>query len=60
MRFQTPKGNSYENTGLKPDFEVIMPKEVASEVLRVKYEIPKRLELDPQLKAAVEFAKAKQ
>jgi carboxyl-terminal processing protease len=60
MGFQTPGGHSYENTGLKPEFEVLMPKDVVSEELRVKYEMPKRLEFDPQLKAAVEFVKATQ
>ncbi len=50
--FQSSKGNSYQNVGLKPDVEVSLSKDIQPRELRIKYDISKRLELDPQLKAA--------
>lgn len=56
--FQTPSGNSYQNIGLKPDVEVSLAKDVEARELRTKYDVPKRLEFDTQLKAATELVKA--
>jgi carboxyl-terminal processing protease len=56
--FQTPQGHSFQSVGLKPDVEVSLPKGVEPSELRAKYAIPKRLELDQQLKAATELVKA--
>lgn len=56
--FQTPNGDSYQNVGMKPDVEVVLPKDLDAGELRSKYEIPKRLQLDTQLKAATELARA--
>lgn len=58
MGFQTPSGHTYQNIGIKPDVEVAMPKDVEPRELRIKYDVPKRLEFDPQLKAATELVKA--
>lgn len=56
--FQTPRGRSYQNVGLKPDVEVALAKEVGAAELRLKHALPKRLEFDSQLKAATELVKA--
>jgi carboxyl-terminal processing protease len=53
--FQTPSGRSYENTGIKPDVEVALVKEVGPRVSRAKVDASKRMEWDTQLKAAVEL-----
>lgn len=53
-----PEGHSYQNIGLKPDVEVAMPKDVDVRELRMKYDAPRRLEQDKQLKAAVELIEA--
>ncbi|PIT99473.1 MAG: hypothetical protein COT74_10765 [Bdellovibrionales bacterium CG10_big_fil_rev_8_21_14_0_10_45_34] len=58
MSFQTPDGKTYQDTGLKPDVEVAMPAGTEAKQLQSKYDIPKRLELDPQLKAATELVRA--
>ena len=56
--FQTPKGNSYQNVGLKPDVAVVMPKDAEPGYTRGKFDVSQRLEQDPQLKAATELVKA--
>lgn len=56
--FETPAGHSYQNVGIKPDVEVSLPKDVELRELRAKHDVPKRLELDAQLKAATELVKA--
>jgi carboxyl-terminal processing protease len=56
--FQTPNGHSYQIVGLKPDVEVLLPKDVDAKELQAKYDMRKRLDVDTQLKAATELAKA--
>jgi carboxyl-terminal processing protease len=56
--FQTPNGHSYQIVGLKPDVEVLLPKDVDAKELQAKYDMQKRLDVDTQLKAATELAKA--
>lgn len=55
--FRSPLGNSFQDTGLKPDVEVILPKDVDSRELSSRFDVSKRLELDAQLKAAFELVK---
>lgn len=52
--FQTPKGYSYQDRGIKPDLQVQQPKKLEKNDW-TKQEMEKRLEQDVQLKAAVEF-----
>ncbi len=56
--FQTPKGHSYQDVGLKPDVEVALPKNVEPRELRMKFNMAQRLEQDVQLKAAAALVKA--
>ena len=44
--------------GIKPDIEVGLPKELDIRELRSKYELPKRLGIDLQLKAAYELIRS--
>lgn len=53
--FLSPNGNTYQGVGIKPDLEVTLPKDTDINVLKARYEISKRLGLDPQLKAALEL-----
>ncbi len=55
--FQSPNGHSYQHIGLKPDVEVMLPKNIDPKELRIKHDIPQRFEHDTQLKAAVELVK---
>ncbi len=57
MEFNSPLGNAYQGIGIKPDLEVSLPKDSDVNELRVKFDIPKRLEFDLQLKAALELVK---
>jgi carboxyl-terminal processing protease len=57
-QFQSPSGKSYQDVGLKPDLEISLPKDVSSRELHTKLEISKRLNLDTQLKAALELLRA--
>lgn len=56
--FQSPNGNTYQGIGIKPDIEVSLPQGIDSNTLRLKYEPRKRLDIDTQLKAAVELIKS--
>lgn len=56
--FLSPKGNSYQGHGIKPDVEVSLPKEVSIRQLKNKYPLEQRSEYDPQLRAALELGKA--
>lgn len=56
--FQTPSGKSFQSVGMKPDIEVTLPKDVSAQNIRLKYDVAKRLEMDSQLKAAVELIRA--
>lgn len=56
--FVSPLGNSYQGEGLKPDLQVSLPKEMDPRELRLKYGVVKRLNIDTQLRAAYELAKA--
>lgn len=56
--FQSPKGNSFQGLGIKPDLEVGLPKDTDIKELQAKFEISKRISLDSQLKAALELIKA--
>lgn len=56
--FQTPAGHSYQNVGMKPDVEVALAKDLEPRELEKKYDVAKRLELDPQLRAAAEIVRA--
>ncbi len=53
--FQSPKGNSYQDVGIRPDVEVSLPANVKFEELRHDGPVAKRLESDPQLKASSEL-----
>lgn len=55
--FRSPLGNSFQNSGMKPDIEVSLPKDVDSRELSLKHDMPKRLVIDSQLKAAIELMK---
>lgn len=50
--FESPKGTTYQDIGIKPDVEVILSNEVEPRELQIKYNITKRLELDVQLNVA--------
>jgi len=54
--FQTPKGNSYQGVGIKPDVEVFLSKDIDLR-LTAKFDVAKRIEVDSQLKAALELAR---
>lgn len=56
--FQTPKGNSYQGKGIPPDLEVAMAENVRPRELKLKENMQKRLDLDVQLRAAVELSRA--
>ena len=58
QEFQSPQGHAYPGSGIKPDFDVTVPTETDIKELRSKYEIPKRLSGDLQLKAAIELIKS--
>lgn len=53
--FRSPRDHSFQATGLKPDVEVALPKDTEARELRLKWELPKLLAVDSQLKAAVEL-----
>lgn len=50
--FQSPLGRSYQDVGVSPDVEVALPKDVVYEQVLREGTMAKRLEVDPQLKAA--------
>lgn len=50
--FQSPLGRSYQAVGLNPDVEIPLAKNLSYEELLHEETIAKRLETDPQLKAA--------
>lgn len=56
--FRSPNGNSFQGKGIRPDLEVIMPAGADALELRQRLEVKKRVNEDPQLKAAVELFKA--
>ncbi|HWU44323.1 MAG TPA: S41 family peptidase, partial [Bdellovibrio sp.] len=55
--FQSPSGNSFQGKGLKPDVEVSTPAGTVAKELRLKHDIQSRLEVDPQLNAAIELGR---
>ncbi len=55
--FQSPNGNSFQNKGVKPDLEVLLPSGVDSQDLRHRLDMKKRMNEDTQLKAALELLK---
>jgi carboxyl-terminal processing protease len=55
--FQSPLGNTFQGLGIKPDLEVSLPKDTDVRELRSKYDLPKRIGVDLQLKAALELIK---
>ena len=55
--FFTPEGRTFKGEGLKPDLEITVPDTVVSRELKVKNAMAKRIELDAQLKAALEISK---
>jgi carboxyl-terminal processing protease len=57
-KFESPQGHTFQGVGIKPDLEVGLPKDVDIRELRSKYEVPKRLGFDLQLKAALELMKS--
>ncbi|MEK6626580.1 MAG: S41 family peptidase [Bdellovibrionota bacterium] len=56
--FLSPKGNTFQGIGMKPDLEVDLPKEKNVREMRLKFNISERLDMDGQLKAAVELIKS--
>ncbi len=55
--FESPQGHTYQNVGLRPDVEIPVAKEFEPRELAPKYDIAKRLTVDPQLKAAAELVR---
>lgn len=53
--FQSPSGKSFQGVGIKPDVEVSTPEKI--DLTQLKRDLVKRLEQDPQLKAAIELIK---
>jgi carboxyl-terminal processing protease len=58
QEFQSPRGNSFMGTGIKPDIEVSLDKDADLAELRAKTSMARRLSSDAQLKAALELIKA--
>ncbi|OFZ13619.1 MAG: hypothetical protein A2X86_20790 [Bdellovibrionales bacterium GWA2_49_15] len=56
--FLSPKGHSFQAVGMKPDLEITLPKEKGVREMRAKYTLMDRLEVDGQLKAALELMKS--
>lgn len=56
--FQSPQGNTFHGIGIKPDLEVTLPKTIDLQELRTRHQLSKRIELDLQLKAALELLKS--
>jgi carboxyl-terminal processing protease len=56
--FQSPKGHSFQDVGLKPDLEVFLTKNVEARELHFIADLNKRLKADNQLKAAYEYVRA--
>jgi carboxyl-terminal processing protease len=54
--FLSPSGKSFQGTGLKPDLEIPLPESEEVRTLRSEPDFQKRLERDPQLKAALAMA----
>lgn len=52
--FQTPKGHSYQNIGLKPDVEVLPTPGTERREIWSEMPLAQRLETDTQLKAAIQ------
>lgn len=55
--FLSPLGQSYHGVGIKPDLEVSLPKGLDVKEMQSKFDISKRLNIDLQLKAALELVK---
>ncbi|MNJ96719.1 putative CtpA-like serine protease [compost metagenome] len=55
MSLLSPSDRSYEGVGLKPDFEINKPAENDFIGFDLAKDIKKRMEIDPALRAAVEF-----
>lgn len=55
--FFAPSGHSFENAGIKPDVEVAFPEGRDVRELRSGSDMHRKLELDPQLKAAYELTR---
>lgn len=56
--FLSPQGNSFHGKGIKPDIEVSLSQGVEAQSLRLKHEMKERLNIDAQLKAAVELVQS--
>jgi carboxyl-terminal processing protease len=55
--FRSPSGQSFQGKGLKPDVEIPMAKDLDPKFLSAKYLLPQRLDVDAQLRAAIELVK---
>ncbi|MBI2521854.1 MAG: S41 family peptidase [Bdellovibrio sp.] len=56
--FLSPQGNSFQGIGMKPDLEIDLPQEKGVREMRLKFDMAERLNVDAQLKAAVELIKS--
>jgi carboxyl-terminal processing protease len=57
MEFFTPHGLTFKGEGLRPDLEIMVPESMSPRELKAKNVMAKRIQLDPQLKAAVEMSR---
>lgn len=55
LKFESPSGQSYQGTGMKPDIEIDGPKGTDLGNLQNESDLAKRISQDPPLKAAIEL-----